>query len=118
MILNSRLSCFRRSSVHAEKNRVQNRNYKSRPEKGGVHKTVNPPYGQNHTEIIYVYDSNLLAATVCKKPANPQGIAALAVQESVDTLTERSDEHSQSGCFSLPTENEARRMHDTPDRRV
>ena len=63
--------------------------------------------------IIYVYDSNLLAATVCKKPASPQGIAALAVQESVDTLTKRSDEHSQSGCFSLPTENEARRMHDT-----
>ena len=68
--------------------------------------------------IIYLYDSILLAATVCKKPASPQGIAALAVQESVDTLTKRSDEHSQSGCFSLPTENEARRLHDTPDRRV
>ena len=41
--------------------------------------------------IIYVYDSNLLAATVCKKPASPQGIAALAAQGGVATLTERSD---------------------------
>lgn len=50
--------------------------------------------------IIYVYDSNLLAATVCKKPANPQGIAALAVQGGVATLTERSDATFSVGQFS------------------
>ena len=35
---------------------------------GGVRKTVNPPYGQNHTEDYYVYDSNLLAANGLSKP--------------------------------------------------
>ena len=95
MILNSRLSCFRRSSVHAEKNRVQNRNYKSRPRRAVSTKQLILRMVKIIRRIIYVYDSNLLAAnsfSCCLRTASPQGIAALAVQRGVATLTERSDE--------------------------
>ena len=46
----------------------------------GGHKTVNPPYGSDHTEALFM--SNLQTCwrqTVCQNrlpPASPQGIAA------------------------------------------
>ena len=56
--------------------------------------------------------------TVCQNrlpTASPQGIAALAAQGGVATLTERSDAIKQ---FFLLTENEAPQDAHTPDRRV
>ena len=56
--------------------------------------------------------------TVCQnrlRTASPVGIAALAAQGGVATLTERSDAIKQ---FFLLTENEAPQDAHTPDRRV
>ena len=61
----------------------------------GVRKTVDPPYGLDHTEDLFM--SNLQTCwrrTVCQNrlvAASPQGIAALAAQGGVATLTEQSD---------------------------
>ena len=35
---------------------------------GGVRKTVNPPYGYDHTEDYFCFSSNLLAANGLSKP--------------------------------------------------
>ena len=59
--------------------------------------------------------------TVCQnrlRMASPQGIAALAAQGGVATLTERSDETFPVWQFFLLTENEAPQDAHTPDRRV
>ena len=62
---------------------------------GGIHKTVNPPYGIEHTEDLLTSNSQTCwRRTVCQnrlRTASPQGIAALAAQGGVVTLTERSD---------------------------
>lgn len=71
---------------------------------GGVRKTVNPPYGLDHAEDLFM--SNLQTCwrqRVCQnrlRTASPQGIAALAAQGGVATLTERSDETFAVGQFS------------------
>ena len=60
-----------------------------------MRKTVNPPYGLDHAEDLFM--SNLQTCwrqTFCQnrlRTASPQGIAALAAQGGVATLTERSD---------------------------
>ena len=77
----------------------------------GVRKTVNPPYGLDHVEDLFM--SNLQTCwrrTVCQnrlRTASPQGIAALAAQGGVATLTERSDWAFSVMQFFLLTENEA-----------
>ena len=65
------------------------------PRIAGVRKTVNPPYGLDHAEDLFM--SNLQTCwrqTVCRnrlQTASPQGIDAQASQGSVVPLTERSD---------------------------
>ena len=79
---------------------------------GGVHKAVNPPYGIEHTEDLLTSNSQTCwRRTVCQNRllqiARPQGIAALAAQGGVVTLTERSDATFSVWQFFLLTENEA-----------
>ena len=62
---------------------------------GGIHKTVNPPYGIEHTEDLLTSNPQTYWwRTVFQnhlRTASPQGIAAIAAQGGVATLTERSD---------------------------
>ena len=71
---------------------------------GGIHKTVNPPYGIEHTEDLLTSNPQTYwRQTVCQnrsRTASTQGIAPLAAQGGVATLTERSDAAFEVKQFS------------------